>query len=879
MKTWTKSLLCLCVVLFALALLLPNLSTGAVAAELGEDSYWSFQEESGVLTISGSGEMPSYSYFVGYCPPWEDLLDKITEVVVSEGITSISSDAFAACKNLTRVTLPSTLTTIHSGAFWYCESLKNISIPKNVSRIESNAWDHCTNLEEILVDPENPYYTSQDGILYNKAMTELLRCPEAWKGTLSIPEGVQRLELRAFYLCNGLTEVRLPSSVQKIDYDVFFNCTSLKHADLSALSCEFDPAIFAGCSSLEWITLPKTNPCYKQDAQGALYNQNMSCLVFCPGGYSGNFVVPFGVKEIGANAFAGCAALKAVTIPATVEAIRENAFTDCAALECVVMAEGVKTIGAYAFERCFSLKSVELPHSVETIEGGAFWYCTSLQNIVMHHGVKSIDCSAFEGCESLGSVMIPDSVTYMGENMFAHCTALTTAILPAVTEWTGDDIFLSCENMRDVYFRGTAPSAESFEYNWCLYDRNRITLHYVEGQEGWTSPSWDGFITQVWSGNVATDIAPSDYFYPAVQWAMENGITNGVGNDLFKPEDSCTRGQIVTFLWRAAGCPEPLTTESPFTDTFAEEYYYKAVLWAAEQGITNGVGDGLFSPEETCTRAQAATFLWRAQGEPTPESQAESFTDVPTDTYYTQAVLWAAEQGITNGVGEGRFAPEEQCTRGQIVTFLWRTAGTPDLSPYCPVIQAAMEPPTTDASTKEALLCDMDGDGVQELILMYYEGNQTLCDVYTIRNGEALALLKGEKIYDMKDSDLSECGVAEIDGNLYFYTLGTSFEVFYHSSNEYTMQEAETWKFYSLENGELPLVSEVNYIRAERFDGTSWKPSESCFTVNGETVPSENYTQWRDSVTPLRKIDGEIGYVGDYEGYALDELLRICQAF
>ena len=880
MKTWTKHLLCLCVVLFALGLLLPKFSTDAVAAEVGEDIHWSFQEETGTLTICGSGEMTPYSYFVGYAPPWAELSDKITEVVVSEGITSVSSDAFGGLTNLIRVTLPSTLTSIKDGAFWYCDSLKSITIPRNVSELYNGAWNHCINLEEIRVDPQNPCYADRDGILYNKAMTELLRCPEAWKGTLSVPEGVQKLENRAFYQCHGVTEVRLPSSVRELDYEVFFDCTSLKRADFSAISCEFDISVFSGCSGLEWITLSKTYPYYKQDNQGALYNKNMTCLLYCPGGYTGDFVVPFGVKEIRYNAFAGCGALKTVTIPGSVGVIDQDAFADCTTLERVVIGKGVKTIGSYAFARCFALKRIEIPYTVTTIESGAFWYCTSLQNIVMHHGVKTIEDSAFEGCESLTFVTIPDSVTYMGESLFVGCTALTAVVLPSAIETPDGGMFRGCENLRDLYFRGPAPSAGGLEY---YLDANRMTLHYVEGQEGWTAPSWHGFVTKTWSGNVAMDVVPSDYFYIPVRWAMDKGITNGVGNDLFKPEDSCTRGQIVTFLWRSAGCPEPVTTESPFTDLWADEYYYKAVLWAAEQGITKGVADGLFAPEETCTRGQIVTFLWRAKGKPIPTSNESVFKDVSEDAYFAQAVLWAAEQGITNGVEEGRFAPDEECTRGQIVTFLWRGAGKPaidgDLSAYCPVIEEAMDVPVTSEATKEGLLCDVDGDAVQELILMYYEGDQTLCDVYTIRDGEILVLLKGEKIKYMSDGGDAYCGVAEMDGRLYFYTHGRSFAFVSREDGGYSTEQTGTWKLYALEKGELSQVSEVQYDFVEGYVGYEWVLfPETSVTINGEAVSVEEYERWLENLIRISMIDGDAGYIGDRAGYSLEELLQICKA-
>ena len=165
------------------------------------------------------------------------------------------------------------------------------------------------------------------------------------------------------------------------------------------------------------------------------------------------------------------------------------------------------------------------------------------------------------------------------------------------------------------------------------------------------------------------DVSTDAYYYEAVKWAAKKGITGGIGNGLFGPNQPCTRAQIVTFLWRAAGSPEPKAMSS-FSDVSADSYYAKAVAWAVENGITTGTGDGKFSPDATCTRAQSVTFLFRAIGK-LVDSKAE-FSDVLTDSYYANAVAWAVENGVTNGIGDGLFGPDNSCTRAQIVTFLFR---------------------------------------------------------------------------------------------------------------------------------------------------------------------------------------------------------------
>ena len=166
------------------------------------------------------------------------------------------------------------------------------------------------------------------------------------------------------------------------------------------------------------------------------------------------------------------------------------------------------------------------------------------------------------------------------------------------------------------------------------------------------------------------DVSKDSYYYDAVQWASNKGITNGVSDGVFAPDWVCTRGQIVTFLWRSVGSSAPKTAEMPFADVAEDAYYAQAVLWAVENGITKGTSETTFSPNETCTRAHAVAFLYRLAG--SPAVTGSSFQDVAADAYYNAAVAWAVQQGITKGTSETTFSPNETCTRAQIVTFLYR---------------------------------------------------------------------------------------------------------------------------------------------------------------------------------------------------------------
>lgn len=166
-----------------------------------------------------------------------------------------------------------------------------------------------------------------------------------------------------------------------------------------------------------------------------------------------------------------------------------------------------------------------------------------------------------------------------------------------------------------------------------------------------------------------TDVSTADYCYDAVQWAVANGITNGTGNNTFSPDKSCSRAEVVTFLWRAAGEPSASATVN-FTDVKPTDYFYKAVQWAVENKITTGAGNNTFLPNNICTRSQVVTFLWRANG--SPIVSGGGFADVASSAYYCDAVRWAVSEKITTGTGNGQFSPDALCTRGQVVTFLFR---------------------------------------------------------------------------------------------------------------------------------------------------------------------------------------------------------------
>lgn len=204
-------------------------------------------------------------------------------------------------------------------------------------------------------------------------------------------------------------------------------------------------------------------------------------------------------------------------------------------------------------------------------------------------------------------------------------------------------------------------------------NKSAIDVTYKNGVATLVLNHFSTYVVEAVDALSFTDVSAKAYYFDAVAWAVKNKITSGQSDTLFAPDASCTRAQMVTFLWRANGSPAPKTTEMPFTDVSKDAYYYDAVLWASENGITTGTGETTFSPNQVISRAEAVTFLWRAAGKPIAEGSL--FADVESTKYYAEAVRWAVTSGITNGMSDSTFAPNDICTRAHIVTFLYRCLG------------------------------------------------------------------------------------------------------------------------------------------------------------------------------------------------------------
>ena len=676
----------------------------------------------------------------------------LVSVTIPGSVTSIDGGAFENCASLTDVTIPDSVTSIGYAAFYGCDSLTNVTIPESVSRIEQVAFGNCTGLAGIWVSEDNRRYSNDEkGVLFNKNKTKLLQCPGGYVGNYTISDSVTTIDGGAFYGCTGLTGVTIPDSVTDIYWGAFENCTSLTSVTIPDGVTSILPSTFADCTSLTSVTIPNS---VTSIWEGAFYGCTSLAGV----------TIPDSVTDIGESAFKGCASLTDITIPDSVTGIGESAFENCTSLTSVTIPDSVTSIGNYAFSHT-GLINVTIPDSVTSIGPGAFRDCTSLTGMTIPDSVTSIGSYTFEDCTSLTSVVIPDSVTSIGWGAFYGCTGLTGVTIPESVSRIEQRAFANCTSMTGIWVDENNPNYSSDEKgvlfnkdktdliqspggyvgnytvsdtvtdicHYAFYGCTSLTsvtipdsvtgiwhyafggctglqsvcllgdapttfyvdafkvwndeteteinipgliLYYIEGKVGWTSPTWKGYPTAMWDGvNL-----PHIHSYQVVVTAptcTEQGYTTHTCT-------ACGDSYVDTYV-DALGhkyengvcvqCGEKDPNEQPtieFVDVPQKAWYVEAVNYAVQNGLMNGVGNDQFNPEGSMTRAMLVTVLWRYEGE--PEAGKNTFSDVPNGQWYTKAVAWAAENGIVGGVGNNRFDPNGEITREQMATILFRYA-------------------------------------------------------------------------------------------------------------------------------------------------------------------------------------------------------------
>ena len=589
-------------------------------------------------------------------------------------------------------------------AFEDCNVLKRITIPSTVTLLSEQAFFGCGGLESIEVDKSNSAFLSEGGVLFSKDRAALYVYPCNKPDEIyTMPSSVICIYDNAFFANTRAKKIVISENTRVIGNGAFFSCDSLEEIFVPKCVESIGYAAFSCCERLKNISVAKDNPSYRE-IDGVVFSNDMTILEGYPAGKTDTtYVIPNGVKYIGEWAFGSCDQLINITLPDGIVFVGASAFYECTGLKSITLPSSVSYIGDRAFKVCGSIETITIPSGVEEIGEEAFMICTSLKSINIPKSVTKIGNSAFDCCSSLTDVYYEGSSSqWRSINLAEYNTALTSANIhfnshvhtyegytvtaPTCTEpgYTTHKC-TSCDySYNDSYIEPLGHNyTEEVTKPTCT--ERGYTTYTCSCGDSYKSDYKDALGHDYKNGTCTrcgakdpnykpqanfSDVAAGSYCYDAVQWAVANGITNGTDATHFSPNAGCTRGQVVTFLWRAAG--EPVVSGNVgFVDVAPGSYCYEAVKWAVANGITKGTDATHFSPNATCTRGQVVTFMYRAEGEPAVGG-SNGFVDVAAGSYCYNAVQWAVANGITKGTDATHFSPSATCTRGQVVTFLYR---------------------------------------------------------------------------------------------------------------------------------------------------------------------------------------------------------------
>ena len=437
-----------------------------ITGALNDSISWTLFDN-GKLLLTGSGKMPNFSY-PDYAP-WYAHREQITQLVISEGVTSIGNYAFNGCSGLTSVTIPERVTSIGSAAFDGCSGLESVTIPDSVTSIGSDAFEDCSGLQAVNISDLRCWlqisfsYSDSNPLTYAHKL--YLNGNEVT--ALVIPEGVTSIGSYAFRGCSGLTSVTIPESVTAIGSSAFSDCSGLTSVTIPDSVTSIGYSAFSGCSGLQAVNISDLR-CWLQISFSNTYSNPLGDAhrLYLGGEELTTVVIPDGVTSI-CYSFYGCSGLTSVTIPESVTSIGNYAFSDCSKLKSVTIPDSVTSIGGAAFQGCSGLTSVTIPEGVTSIGNGAFSDCSKLKSVTIPDGVTSIGRSAFDGCRGLTSVTIPESVTSIGDSAFYDCSKLTSVTIPESVTSIGESAFYACRGLTSVTILEGVTSIGNSAFYYC----------------------------------------------------------------------------------------------------------------------------------------------------------------------------------------------------------------------------------------------------------------------------------------------------------------------------------------------------------------------------------------------------------------------------
>ncbi len=653
----------------------------------------------------------------------------MTDLTISNGVTKIGKAAFYACDALTEVAIPSSISQIDSGAFARCIGLHDIQvendnnsycsengvlfskdkthlvqfpagktgsyqIPNNVIIINQEAFSGCSSLTDVII-PTSLIDIGPGAFVDCEGLTEI-----------QIPDCVTTIGEQAFAGCSGFTEITIPGSVTSIGCMAFQYCSGLATLTFLTNNCLFvDTSIFGegtyGDSSSGYHlghpakTVIRGYKDSSAEAYAKKYGFSFETIVSdpCENGHNyvngictrcgekdPDYVPPVDRSEL-EKAIADATAINKEEYTEESVAALEFALAAADALGESAYQDAVDEVAKAIIDAIAGLEKKQEPLVDKAALDKAIESATEVEKDKYTPGsVAALEATI----EAAKAVQARDEATQA--EVDAAIIAIENAINalvekevpPVVNKEALDAAIEAAEKIeKDRYTPESVSALEgAIEVAKAVQARDDATQAGIDAAIKAVEEAVKNLKSKENTEPFRFDDVKNEnsFFYDSVYWAYaaEPQITNGADATHFGPDNPCTRGHVVTFLWRAAGEPAPKSTQTPFTDLKPGAFYEKAVAWAVEEGITKGLSDTAFGPDATCTRGQIVTFLWRFKEEPAPKSAQTPFTDVNPDGYYMKAVAWAVEEGVTKGLGDTAFGPDTTCTRGQVVTFLYR---------------------------------------------------------------------------------------------------------------------------------------------------------------------------------------------------------------
>ncbi|MBR4880970.1 MAG: leucine-rich repeat protein [Clostridia bacterium] len=626
----------------------------ATSGSCGWALTWEYAD--GVLEISGEGKI--YHYDPEKRPPWDDLKNMINTVIINEGVTQIGNYAFSGIA-MKEVSLPSTLDSIHYFSFSGCGNLKSLYIPDSVTDIKEGAFKSCTGISELRLSP-SVEDIAKECFYYCDSLTELV-----------IPEGVKTIGDSSFGH-NAFSTVTFPSSLTSIGRNSFLNiglakCPYGSYAESFARSEGYDIEYIGDISDtlengMQWhmsedtLTLSGEGsivgkyPTFENLLTRTRHLVVEDGVTSLDGDLFRDFIyledVVFGkdVELIGAFCFNRCYSLREILFTGEkLRRIEDNAFAETVITE-LTLPEGTEYIGISAFSGCEDLTEVTLPDTVEIIGEAGFSSCHSLKTVTLPKNLIGIEKHTFSDCEKLESAVLSENIEYIDNMAFAECHSLKNILIPGNVKRIGRDVFYNCTALESVDIESGVEQIERHAFALCTSLTNITVPNTVSSID-----------------EHSFDLAPCTFDCPLDSYAYNYAHSYGI----------------------------PVKGE--YSDVSRTAWYYESIRDVSLKGYMSGMGDNKFSPQTNLTRAQFVQLLFAMEGLDKNDYTGETgFTDAPEGKWFSPAVKWAKDSGITSGISEGVFGVNSMVTREQLARFMMKYAeyrgqdvtGKADISVY-----------------------------------------------------------------------------------------------------------------------------------------------------------------------------------------------------